>query len=151
MPGVGLGGELTVRALRGPLAAEVGYTRWLNGTTHDAMDDIALDVGLSAMTVRLGWQPRALPIGAWLVGDLGSMTGVESFGIDRHALSGRWLATGAGVGIAWSPWRDLGLYGRFEVLDVVERTQFRVSSGSALYEPAAATARVSIGAEVTWR
>jgi hypothetical protein len=42
------------------------------------------------------------------------------------------------------------VYGRFEVLDVVERTQFRLANGSDVYAPSSATARVSLGAEVTW-
>ncbi len=149
LPGVGLGGELDAFVRRGPLAAELGVTRWAGASARDSIMTDEVSVGLSAAALRLGWR-APVPVALWMVGEVGTMTAVGTTLYDDRELSGRWLALGAGIGVDWNVWRWLGLVGTFEVLDTVDRTRFQTADGTTVYEPHRASARISLGAEVRW-
>ena len=150
LPGVAVGGELGVFVRRGSIAGELGYARWRAGSAHDLMygDDVA--IGLGAGVARLGWRFSSVPIGAWVVGELGSMTGTGAIWDDGRAASARWCAAGVGTGAHWMLGRRVELRATAEALDAVVRPRFELGDQLTVYEPARISTRVSVAVEVGW-
>ena len=73
-------------------------------------------------------------------------TGVQ---LDNSQLgSGRWLAAGAGFGVAWPIHKWVRLVGTTEVLVAIERVRFSLGDGMTVYAPSAASARATCGLEI---
>jgi hypothetical protein len=143
VPGTGFGGELVATARRGPLIAELGGARWLAGTA--AVDGAAVRVTFAAATARLGWQP-ATPLRAWLVTELGTMSGT---GMTRGGASA-WFGAGLGAGGIWRLTRTIGIVATVEAIAALDRARFVLTSGTAVYEASPVSTRASLGIELAW-
>ena len=149
IPQVGLGGELAVGLRRKSALAEIAETRWMTSAAQlHGGAPARVDVGLDATALRLGWRPPAMPLRAWAAVEGGSMygTGVQ---LDNSQLgSGRWIAAGAGFGVAWPINRWVRLVGTTEIMIAIERVKFSLGDGMTVYAPSAASARATCGLEV---
>jgi hypothetical protein len=148
IPQVGFGAELAVALRRHDTLAEVAETKWL--ATGAELHSGQVDVGLEVTSARLGWRPEQLPLRAWLSAESGGMRG-NGVGIADPQASGRWLAAGAGFGIAWQMTRWVRLVGSTEVLGAFERVRFSLGDGVVVYAPNPVSARASCGVEVGWQ
>lgn len=149
IPKVGLGGELAVTLRRKNALVEVAETRWVTSAAQLHTGGPAhVDVGLDATALRLGWRPALLPLRAWASVEAGSMYGT-GVALDNSQLgSGRWLAAGAGFGVAWPISRWVRLVGTTEVMVAVERVQFSLGDGMTVYAPSPMSARTTCGLEI---
>ncbi|MBV8757682.1 MAG: hypothetical protein JO257_10415 [Deltaproteobacteria bacterium] len=149
IPKVGLGGELAVTLRRKTALAELAETRWVMSAAQIHTGAPArVDVGLDATALRLGWRSPAMPLRAWASAEAGSMygTGVH---LDSSQLgSGRWVAAGAGFGVAWPINRWVRLVGTTEIMVAVERVRFSLGDGMTVYAPSPASARATCGLEI---
>lgn len=139
VPAVGVAGELAAYVRRDRAMLELGRARWLAGSTG------GVDVGLGATTARVGWVG---PLRGWLVGELGSATGVRVATGDTG--SSRWLAAGAGAGAGWHVADRVSLVGAVEVVAAIERARFELPGGTTAYEAPRVSARTSLGLEIGW-
>lgn len=149
IPQVGLGGELAVSLRHKSALAEVAETRWMMSAAQlHGGAPARVDVGLEATALRLGWRPPAMPLRGWASVEGGSMygTGVQ---LESSQLgSGRWIAAGAGFGVAWPINRWVRLVGTTEIMIGIERVKFSLGDGMTVYAPSAASARATCGLEV---
>jgi hypothetical protein len=152
LPGIGLGGHVAGYVRHGAGFAELGATRWMRG--HQVLHTGApgrVDVRLDVATLRLGWGPEHLPLRGWVAGELGSIQGEGVALEDGRSGSGRWIAAGAGFGVAWPMSTHTRLVGLVELAVPLVRARFLLQDGTELYRPAAANARCGFGFEVGWR
>ena len=152
LPQVGIGTELALTFRRHDLLAEVAGTRWLASEAQIHSGRPAkLDVGLDVAVVRVGWRPATLPLRAWLAVESGTMhsTGVEL--PSGQFASERWVAAGAGFGIAWQmrPW--IRLFGANETMLAIERARFSNGDGVVVYAPNPMSFRTICGVEIGWQ
>ena len=149
IPQVGLGGELAVTLRHKSALAEIAETRWVTSAAQlHGGAPARVDVGLDATALRLGWRPPAMPLRAWSSVEGGSMygTGVQ---LESSQLgSGRWIAAGAGFGVAWPINRWARLVGTTEIMIAIERVKFSLGDGITVYAPSAASARATCGLEI---
>jgi hypothetical protein len=152
LPQVGLGGELTVTLRADRHLAELGATRWFSSssqlhTGRPAKVDVDLDVAVA----RYGWRPHELPLRAWLGVEVGNMKGGDVQLDNAQLAGGRWVAAGAGFGIAWqmTPW--IRLLGTTEAMIAIERVRFSNGEGMVMYAPAPMSFRTTCGLEVGWQ
>lgn len=149
IPQVGLGGEIAVALRRKNALAEVAETRWVTSAAQLHTGGPArVDVGLSATAVRLGWRPSDLPLRGWASVEGGSMYGTGVALENPQLGSGRWLAAGAGFGVAWPIARWVRLVGTTEVMLAVERVRFSLGDGIDVYAPSPMSARATCGLEI---
>jgi hypothetical protein len=150
-PGVGVAGELGAWVSRGPLALSISGSRWKSSTVMLEGSMSGVDVALQSLAVRAGWRPEARILRAWLVGELGSIRG-EAIGLsnDRSG-SSRWSAVGGGGGVAFGLVRQVVALAAAEAEFVLDRTQFRVDSGTAVYSTPSFALHGSLSIEVGWR
>ncbi|HEY5921321.1 MAG TPA: hypothetical protein VIV11_06610 [Kofleriaceae bacterium] len=155
VPQLGVGAELAI-AIRGrALFAELAQTHWLaSAIEYDeaARGDVALDV----TSTRVGWRSSAVPVRAWLTAEVGTLRAasapsptsprdemVPAVTLADPATTTRWLAAGAGIGLAWS----LGSWIR-----IVGATEGTLHGANRA--PSAATSVVSVrascGLELGW-
>jgi hypothetical protein len=152
LPGVGVAGELALYGRRHSYFAELAATRWAKNAKYLASGAPgAVDVSLITAALRAGWSPPSMYIRAWVVGELGPMTGEGIALNDPRIGTGRWTAAGAGFGVTWPMWDRARLVGAVEFLGAFERLQFVLSDGSEVYHPAVGVARCSLGLEIGWR
>ncbi|HSD87702.1 MAG TPA: hypothetical protein VLB44_09305 [Kofleriaceae bacterium] len=152
IPKVGLGGELAVTLRVHDTLAEVAATRWATSVAqfHDGAP-AKVAVELDAASARYGWRPARMPLRAWLAVETGSMRGTGIVLPNQQLESGRWLAAGAGFGIAWQmrPW--IRLVGATETLVALERVRFSMGDGIVVYAPSPMSFRTICGLEVGWQ
>jgi len=153
IPRVGLGGELAVSVRAGEHLAELGASRWVaSAAEFHAGTPSNVDVNLDATIGRYGWRPALLPVRAWLVVEVGTMHTGRSVAIPgAGADSSRWIATGAGFGIAWqmTPW--IRLFGSTEAMVALRRGHVASDDGMDIYVPAPMSVRTTCGLEVGWQ
>lgn len=151
IPKVGLGAELAVTVRRHRILAELAATRWLTSAAqfHNGAP-AKVDVNLDTVAARWGWRPFEVPLRAWLAVETGSMSGT-SLKTSQQLENGRWLAAGAGFGIAWQikPW--VRLLGTTEAMVALERVAFTMGDGIVVYAPAPTSVRTTVGLEVGWQ
>ncbi len=152
LPQVGVGAELAVTLRADHHLVELGATRWFTSTaqlytgrpTH-------VDVDLDVAVARYGWRPYQMPLRAWLGLEVGNMRGTGLDLPQGQLEGGRWVAAGAGFGIAWQmrPW--IRLFGSTETMLAIERVRFAMESGVVAYAPAPMSVRTTCGIEVGWQ
>lgn len=152
IPKVGLGAELVATVRISNHLAELGASRWLASAAqlHDGAP-AKLNIELDAATVRYGWRPPIMPLRAWVAVEVGNMHGAGVQLPTAQLESGRWVAAGAGFGIAWqmSPWARL--VGATETLLAIERVRFAMGDGIVVYAPSPMSVRATCGLEVGWQ
>jgi hypothetical protein len=132
--------------------AELAGTRWLASTAQIYTGRPAkLDVGLDVAVVRFGWRPMAMPLRAWISVESGSMRGTGVSLATPQITSERWVAAGAGFGIAWQmrPW--IRLFGANETMLAIERARFSNGQGLVIYAPNPMSFRTIAGLEIGWQ
>ncbi|HUS27911.1 MAG TPA: hypothetical protein VMZ53_05365 [Kofleriaceae bacterium] len=152
LPRIGTGAELALTIRRQDHFAELAGTRWIESSAQIYTGRPAkLDVGLDVAAVRFGWRPRNMPLRAWLGVESGSMRGTGVSLPTPQFSSERWLAAGAGFGIAWQmrPW--IRLFGANETMLAIERARFSNGQGMVLYAPNPMSFRTIVGLELGWQ
>ncbi len=149
IPKVGLGGELAITMRHDSTLAEVAGTRWVASAAqfHDGAP-AKVDVDLDVAAVRVGWRPTDKPLRAWLAVEGGSMRGNNIVLPTQQLESGRWLAAGAGFGIAWQMNRFARLVGATETMLALERVRFSLGDGIIVYAPSPMSVRTIVGLEL---
>ena len=152
VPQVGLGAEVALTVRHRSTLAEIGETSWLatSADVHLAMPT-RVDIGLDVTSTRIGWRPEELPLRAWAIAEVGSMQGSGSGLANPLTGSGRWVAAGAGFGVAWQMTRWARLVGSTEVLGAFERVRFSLGDGVVVFAPSPVSARATCGIEVGWQ
>ena len=147
-PELGVAGEVAAWVSYHRFDVELGGSRWA-ATTADVGSNAGVEVGLSALALRLGWAP-AERVRAWVVGELGAQhgTGVGFSGSSEG--SGRWVAAGGGAGLVWPLAPHVAAVAAGELEVAIERTDFAVS-GMTVYEAPRLAERVRLGVELRWR
>lgn len=152
LPKVGLGGELAITLRSDRHLAELAATRWVTSAAqfHNGRP-AKVDVDLDVAVARYGWRPYELPLRAWMGIEVGSMRGAEIQLPSAQLDGGRWIAAGAGFGIAWQmkPW--LRLLGTTETMLAIERVRFTTGEGLVAYAPSPMSVRTTVGLEVGWQ
>lgn len=151
LPQINLGAELSGFVRRGQRFASLGVSRWVPQSARVAPGAPGgVEVKLDTLVVRAGWAPSAVPVRAWIVGEVGQIQGTGVY-LDTERTGGAlWIALGAGVGVGWPMSPRARLVGTFEVAIPQERPRFMLAAGSDLYQPAPAAARCALGLEVGW-
>lgn len=151
IPKVGLGAEMALTLRRHRMLGELAATRWLTSAAqfHNGAP-AKVDVNLDTVALRWGWRPFEVPLRAWLAVETGKMSGTSLKTSDQLE-NGRWLAAGAGFGIAWQikPW--VRLLGTTEAMVALERVAFTMGDGIVVYAPAPTSVRTTVGLEVGWQ
>jgi hypothetical protein len=152
VPSVGLGAELAGYLRHHDEFAELAVSRWTGRTLH-LVDGApgGVDVDLDVMTLRLGWDPEQMPLRAWVAGEVGS---IQGSGVDLPSVqmgTARWVAAGAGFGVAWPMSPKIRLVGTFEVAVPFARPHFELGDGVFLYQPSWLVAHTALGLEIGWR
>jgi len=150
IPQVGVGGEVAVTVRAGKHLAELGMARWVKSTAQFIDGGPAkVDVDLDVTVARYGWRPALMPLRAWASVEVGNMHGGSPIAMTQIDDS-RWVAAGAGFGIAWqmTPW--IRLVGSAEAMVAIERARF--SNGDMIiYAPSPMSFRTSCGLELGWQ
>ncbi|HUJ60474.1 MAG TPA: hypothetical protein VLX92_18360 [Kofleriaceae bacterium] len=149
VPRVGLAGEVAAYLRVDSTLGELAEMRWFaSSIVLHAGAPARVDVGLDATAARLGWRPAHLPLRAWVSAEIGSMEGTGIALSNPQVGSGRWVAAGAGFGVAWPMARWIRLVGATEVAFAFERAQFHLDDGAIVYVPSPMSARATLGIEV---
>jgi hypothetical protein len=146
LPRVNVGGELAGYVRRRTAFAELALARWVpDAATHEQG---APALSLEVATVRVGWRASAMPLRAWLAGELGSLARAD---LD-HASTRRWTALGAGFGVAWPMAPNARLLGTIELAVPLERGEIThmMPPAPEPYRPGVAAARCAFGIEIGW-
>ncbi|HEX3764945.1 MAG TPA: hypothetical protein VHW23_39890, partial [Kofleriaceae bacterium] len=150
-PGISVGGELAARLRVRSAMLELAVIRWRS--TSQALHAEAagqIDVNLRAAALRLGWSPEAIPLRAWLSGELGTLRG-EGIAIAAPTVGAlRWMAVGAGFAVAWAIVPRVRLVGMVELAAAMRRARFVLRDGSEVYRSGAVAARTGVGLEIGW-
>jgi len=152
IPKVGLAAELAITVRRDNLVAEIAGTRWMDSFAqlHDGAPAV-VDVMLDTAAGRFGWRPSHLPLRAWTTVELGMMDGSSTKLPGEQFDSGRWIAAGAGFGVAWQMTKWMRLVGSNETMLAIDRMRFRTGAGMVVYAPSPMSFRASVGLEVGWQ
>jgi hypothetical protein len=152
IPEVGLGAELAITLRRHSTMAEVAATRWaLSEAQLHAGAPGHVDVGLDVTAMRIGWRSEDKPLRGWASVEVGTMYGDGVALANAQVGEGRWVAAGAGFGVAWPMTKWLRLVGSTEVMLAIDRVRFSLSDGQVVYAPAPMSARATCGIEVGWQ
>jgi len=150
-PGLGVAGELGGWVARGSLAVAVSGSRWKSSSAMLEGTMSGVDVTLQSLAVRAGWRPQDRILRTWIVAELGSIRG-DAIGLSNdHSGSSRWSAVGGGGGVAIGLARQVAAVAAAEAEFVLDRTQFRVDSGAAVYTTPRFALHGSLTIEVGWR
>ena len=135
---VGVGGELAGFVRRHASFAELAVAGWADPPMSVAA---GAQRGVVTAAQRGGWTTEQMPLRAWLGVELGSSG------------AGRWTAISAGFGVGWPMSRWSRLVGTFELAGAVQRSRvaFALAEQAETFQPAAASARCSLGLELGWR
>ena len=152
IPKVGVAAELAITVRRDELLVEVAGTRWLDSYAqfHDGAPAV-VNVFLDTAATRVGWRPANLPLRAWATMEFGMMDGSSEKLPGEQFDSGRWIAAGAGFGVAWQMTKWLRLVGSNETMLAIDRMRFRTGDGLIVYAPAPMSFRATAGIEVGWQ
>jgi hypothetical protein len=152
IPQVGVGGEVTVTLRKDRHLAELGATRWFTSAAqfHNGRP-AKIEVDLDVAVARYGWRPYELPLRSWIGVEVGNMRGGGVQLPTAQLAGGRWIAAGAGFGIAWQmkPW--VRLLGTTEAMLALERVKFSMGDGLVVYAPSPMSVRTTVGLEVGWQ
>lgn len=152
IPQVGLGGEVAITLRSNRHLVELGATRWFTSAAqfHNGRP-AKVDVDLDVAVARYGWRPYELPLRSWVGLEVGNMRGGGVQLPTAQLEGGRWVAAGAGFGIAWqmTPW--IRLLGTTEAMLAVERVRFSTGDGLVVYAPSPMSVRTTFGLEVGWQ
>ncbi len=152
MPRVGVGGELGGFVRRRDLFGELAISRWATRPSYLVEGAPGrVEVGLDVVALRAGWASAAMPLRAWLGGELGSMTGIGVALADPRMGAARWAAITSGFAVGWPIRPRVRLLGTFEVGIPLARPRFVLAEGGEIYQPSSATARCALGFEVGWQ
>ncbi len=156
LPGVNIGAELAVMVRRDERFVELGVSRWVPQETYVVAETPErVELGLDVWTLRGGWASASMPLRAWVLVESGELAGQRQVtgyiarmvgAVDEDR---RWLAAGAGFGVAWPMSDRARLLGTVELAVPVEREPMMMTSGKP-FEPEAAAARCNLGVEVGW-
>lgn len=151
IPKVGLGGEVAVSLRRHSHLVELGGARWATSAAqfHDGAP-AKVDVDLDVAIARFGWRPAAMPLRGWVAIESGVMKGAGVRLPSEQLDSGRWLAAGAGFGIAWPMTSWARLVGMTETMLAIERVRFSLGD-IVVYAPSPMSFRATCGLEVGWQ
>jgi len=151
LPKVGLGGEAALTLRIHSTLAEVAVTRWFASAAqiHDG-EPAKVDVNLDVAAARFGWRPPTMPLRAWLGVEAGTMRGSDIALPSEQLASGRWIAAGAGFGVAWQMTRWARLVGFTESMVAIERVRFSLGD-LVVYAPSPMSFRASCGLELGWQ
>jgi hypothetical protein len=147
-PGVALGGELAVPLVWRQLFIEPAGELWARSTSSGAMP--GLEASLTAAALRGGWRSNALPLRAWLVAEVGRVSGEGINVIAPRAAAAAWAGVGAGGAFTWSFERGVAFVASAEVIAAIARPRFGLDDGDLVYQPAAVALRLAVGLEVAW-
>lgn len=152
IPKVGVAAELAVTVRRDDLLAELAGTRWLDSYAqfHDGAPAV-VNVFLDTAAARVGWRPKHLPIRAWTTLEVGMMDGSNAKLPSEQLESGRWIAAGAGFGVAWQMTKWVRLVGTNETMLAIDRVRFTMGDGLVVYAPSPMSFRAAAGIEVGWQ
>lgn len=152
IPQVGLGGEVAISLRADRHLVELGAMRWFTSAAqfHNGRP-AKVDVDLDVAVARYGWRPYELPLRSWVGVEVGNMRGGGVQLPTAQLEGGRWVAAGAGFGIAWqmTPW--IRLLGTTEAMLAVERVRFSTGDGIVVYAPSPMSVRTTCGIEVGWQ
>jgi hypothetical protein len=151
IPKVGVAAELALVVRRDEFLAEVAGTRWLDSYAqfHDGAPAV-VNVALDTAAGRFGWRPAHLPLRAWAAVEFGLMGGNTVKLPTEQLESGRWIAAGAGFGVAWQMTKWIRLVGTNETMLAIDRVRFTTGAGLVVYAPSPMSFRASAGLEVGW-
>jgi len=151
IPKVGAAAEVAIIARRDNVVAELAGTRWLDSYAqfHDGAPAV-VDVLLDTAAARLGVRSTTMPLRAWTTIEYGMMDGESTQVPGEQFDSGRWIAAGAGFGIAWQMTSWARLVGSNETMLAIDRMRFR-SGGEIVYAPSPMSFRASVGLELGWQ
>jgi hypothetical protein len=152
IPKVGVAAEMAIVVRRDELLAELVGTRWIDSYAqlHDGAPAV-VNVFLDTAAGRVGWRPQHLPLRAWATVEFGLMGGNSVRLPSEQFDSGRWIAAGAGFGVAWQMNKWLRLVGTNETMLAIDRVRFATGAGLVVYAPSPMSFRASAGLEVGWQ
>lgn len=151
-PVVGVAGDIAAWGVWRSFSLELAVSRWKSNTATVGDTSMAgVDVGLTAIAVRAGWRFSRDRGRAWLVGELGSMTGTGIGIAESRGGSARWSAVGMGGAKAWPVGNHVALVGALEGEFLIDHVAFTVEDGSVLYATPRVGLRASLGIELGWR
>jgi hypothetical protein len=148
-PEIGMAGEVAAWASYRRFAAELAADRWW-ATTAQVGNGDGVEVGLSAVALRVGWTPIDR-LRTWVVGELGSQDGTGVGFAMASSGSGRWIAAGGGVGTQWPIAPHVAAVAGAELEVALERTSFAIGPGATVYEAPRLAERLRLGLELSWR
>ena len=159
LPGRNIGGEVAVLVRHDELFGEFALGRWKPEKTYVVVDDTSqqrVELGLDVWSFRGGWQSRTKPLRGWLLAEVGELASPDAMigAVPRMVTmttpsARRWVAVGAGFGVAWPMSDHARLVGTLELAVPVDRKQMMLEAGA--FEPDPAAARCALGLEVGWR
>jgi hypothetical protein len=147
-PGIALGGELAVPLVWRQLFIEPAGELWATSTSSGAMP--GLEASLTAAALRGGWRSSALPLRAWLVAEVGRLSGEGINVVAPRAAAAAWAGVGAGGAFTWTIERGLAFVASAEAIAAIARPRFGLDDGDLVYQPAAVALRLAVGFEVAW-
>lgn len=151
VPGVGVGGELSVFVRRKSVFAEVGYAQWAPQNAYLVAGAPGhVEVGLDALTVRAGWAPEHMPLHAWLGTEVGSMFGRGADLEQMKGGSGTYVAATSGFSVGWPLSPNARVVGTFEVAVPARAVVFSLAEGGDIYRSSTGAARCALGLELGW-
>ncbi len=152
VPEIGLGGELAGHVRHRKLFAELALAAWApSNTALHSGAPAGIDVDLHTIGLRGGWGPEDLPIRAWATIEYGMMKGLGIALANSQAGTGRWVAAGAGFGVAWPVAPLVRIVGSVEFVVPLQRAQFVLEDGFEVYRAWPVSSRAAFGVEVGWR
>jgi hypothetical protein len=157
LPGVSFGAEVAGLVRRDEYFVELALGRWRpEDTVIVTQTPKPLELTLDVWTLRTGWASMRMPLRGWVLVDVGEVAGTSGMpGVISRMVMGdtpserRWLAIGAGLGVAWPMSDQARLIGSLEFAVPVQRDRLMLDRGE--YEPDPLSARYSVGLEVGWR
>lgn len=158
LPGVNIGGELAGQLRHDQYFGELALGRWKPRETYVVTETPEhVELGLDVWTVRGGWASMAMPLRGWALFEAGELAGPKGMpGVVPRMVMGdvpqnrRWLAAGAGFGVAWPVADMVRLFGAMEIAVPLDREHLALDHGAA-YTPDPLVARYSVGLEVGLR
>jgi hypothetical protein len=146
-PGVAFGGELAVPLFWHQLFVEPAAELWGHTSSDRTMPGV--DTSLQVATLRVGWRSTDWPVRAWMVGDVGRLSGEGVDVVAPRTAAPAWAGIGAGAAFAWTV-GHLAFVASGEAIAAIARPQFTLTTGGVLFQPGALALRLGIGIEVAW-
>jgi hypothetical protein len=152
VPRVGLGGELAGYLRRDRWFVELAETEWRHNSESPVPQAAGyFEIGMRDTALRVGWAPPALPLRAWVGGELGML---QAYGValgNNQANPGTWVSVTAGMSVVWAFASRARLVGSLELAVPIERNDVTMQNGGEIYRPDVVSARCGLGLELGWR